>query len=823
MALIEREAALDALAEYAAGDGGVVLVSGEAGVGKTALVEEFTRGRDRVAWGMCDGLFTPRPLGPLFDIAEQIGLDTATGRDELFGAALQQITKHIDILVIEDLHWADEATIDLVRYLSRRLRGTVAILTYRNDGLAPGDPLRVALGDLGTHRGTRRIALAPLSPDAVRALAEGHAADPAELYRLTGGNPYFVTELLQDRDSASARDAVLARAARLAPADRAVLDTAALIGTRVDPRLLAAEPATLDALIASGLLTSDASGLHFRHELARLAIAEVIPAHRRPAIHAAILERLTDDDAGMAHHAEAAGDAARALHHAVRAARAAAALRSHREAAAQYQRAVRADGGDPALLDALAFELSMIDSWPGVAEAAERARVLWRAAGNGRREGNALRMRAAAMVSLCRGAEAQADAEAAIAVLEPLGPSAELARAYGDLAKQRMLADDNAAAIDLAVRARVIAEPLRRFDMVSDTLNTESAARLMRGEEWLPLMRRALDVAIEHRHDEKAGRAYVNLYGLLCRARRYAEAEPVYHEAIAYCDEHDVDTYGTCLRGERASALGRMGRWDEALAICRLILTRVEEASPINRIYPLYCYAVIRARRAEPGVWEALDEAAESADGNREPQWIIKARLGRAEAFWLEGRLAEARAEAERADDACHRADGWLRGWVATWLGRTGSDRPARGELAEPFALEVAGDCPGAAKAWDALGCPYDAALALLASDAEDDVRRALATLTDLGATATIRVARQRLRDLGARSIPAGPRTATRANQHGLTRREQQVLDLIAEGLTNAAIADRLVLSVKTVDHHVSAILTKLSVTTRGEAVRKTG
>jgi DNA-binding CsgD family transcriptional regulator len=336
-------------------------------------------------------------------------------------------------------------------------------------------------------------------------------------------------------------------------------------------------------------------------------------------------------------------------------------------------------------------------------------------------------------------------------------------------------------------------------------------------------MRRALDVAIAHRHDEKAGRAYTNLYGMLCRARRFVEAEPVYHEAIAYCDEHDVDTYGTCLRGERAASLSRMGRWDEALTMARHLLTRVEEASPINRIYPLYSWATIRARRDEDGVWEALDEAAESADGSGEPQWIVKARLGRAEAFWLTGRTAEARAEAELADDVVAGADGWLRGWVATWLRRTGSARPPRGVLAEPFGLETAGDLAGAARAWDALGCPYDAALALLGADDEDGLRRALATFDGLGANAAARVARQRLRDGGARSIPAGPRTATRASPHGLTRREQQVLDLLAEGLTNAAIAGRLVLSVKTVDHHVSAVLSKMGVATRAEAVRKAG
>ncbi|MFI5909658.1 LuxR C-terminal-related transcriptional regulator [Dactylosporangium sp. NPDC051541] len=821
--LLERDAALAALAEYAAGAGGVVLVGGEAGVGKTALVEEFTRGRDRVAWGMCDGLSTPRPLGPLFDIAEQIGLDTAKNRDELFSAALQQITKNTDILVFEDLHWADEATIDLLRYLSRRLRSTTAICTYRDDGLAPGGPLQIALGDLGSQRGTRRISLAPLTEAAVRTLARHSTVDPAELFRLTGGNPYFVTELLHDRHSASARDAVLARAARLEPRDRTVLDTAALIGARVDPHSLAAEPASLDALIASGLLIADGTGLRFRHELARLTIEQAIPVHRRPALHAAILKTVTVDDARVAHHAEAAGDATRALHHAVRAARAASGLGAHREAAAQYQRAIRCGGqDDPELFEALAGELAVFDAWPGVIEAADRALELRRAAGDRRREGAALRLRSAAMVSLCRGEEAIRDAENAVQILRGYPHSPELAHALAHLATQRMLADRDDEAVDLARRAQAIAGPLRLHAVLSDAIDTEAVSLGRHGHPWRARIDEALTIALDHGCTEQAARAWTNLFGLLCTQRRYTEAAPVYAAAIAYCDDHDLTTYSSHIRGEWANALSRTGDWDQAVALCRHVLDRTDETAPINQIFPLFSYAVILARRGEPGVWAALDQATAAAEGSGEPQWILKARLGRAEAAWLEGRAELARTEAELADDAAALGDAWCRGIAAAWLRRTGSPRPYRDDLAEPFALECAGDIEGAAKAWRDYGCPYDEALALLGADTPGPVRRAVGLFDELGATAAARIARRRLRDLGG-SVPAGPRTATRADPHGLTRREQEVLTLMTEGLTNAAIAGRLVLSVKTVDHHVSAILGKLGVTTRGQAVRKTG
>ena len=825
-------------------------LSGEAGVGKTALLEQFQRDLPgaRWSWGACDGLFTPRPLGPLYDLADQLGgalLDLCladAGREELFRALLRQVSEPgtLHVLVVEDVHWADEATIDLLRFAGRRLREApvLLIVTYRDDDLAADDPLRVALGELARHRSTRRISLAPLSADAVQSLASGSGLEASALYQLTGGNPFYVTEVLRAgmaQVPASARDAVLARAAGLTGESRAVLEVAALTSARVELPLLeaaaACAPSSVDELLTCGLLTAEADGgsLRFRHEIARRAVEEAIAGHRRAAIHGQILTALRSsgaaDEARMAFHAEGAGDAPAVLCYAPAAARRAAGLGSHREAAVQYQRAIRfaaeTDAATvAALYDGLADELLLLDRAEEAADASEHALDLWRTTGNRLREGNTQRQLSCILWQLCRGPEAEAAAQSAVAILEPLPPGVELAQAYSALASQDMMCGRNEAAIEMARRAEALAAEADAPMVMSGALNTEAVAVGILGGEWEELMARALRIAKAGGLHAEAGRAYSNCYAMYCATRRFAEAEPFYREGVAYCDEHDVANYGTFLRSARTNLLEKTGRWDEALALSQEILDHFAP-SPVTRLCPQHRIGAILARRGDPRTRDYLDAAIAAADMTGEPQQIVPVRLSRAEGYWLEGKAADARREAELAAGKVPGCDPWLTGAVAVWLRRTGSAWAVPGELAEPYRYLIDGHWDKAAQLWTDLGCPYEAALALLDAPEEDRLREALSIFASLGAAAAIRLTRQKLRALGVRSIPAGPRIATREDPLGLTRREREVLDLICAGHTNAEIAGRLFISAKTVDHHVSAVLAKLGTPDRNAAAAK--
>jgi DNA-binding CsgD family transcriptional regulator/tetratricopeptide (TPR) repeat protein len=851
-ALLEREEALQALRKLLRqvedGRGRLVLVAAEAGGGKTALVQAFLEGlppKARVLQGACDSLFTPRPLGPFADVAAVTGgglaqlVEAGASPHELIGALVDELRTRPTVLVLEDLHWADEATLDLLRLLGRRVEGlaTVAIGTYRDDELGPSDPLRIVLGDLASTTDPLRLNLAPLSAEAVRELAEPHGVDPADLYSKTAGNPFFVTEALAGGGEAippTVRDAVLARAARLPARARLLLDAVAVLPPQAElwllERIAGDSLDELDTCLASGMLTTQPGSVEFRHELARMAVEESLEPKLKLDLHRKALAALranalvsgTIDFARVAHHAEAAGDAEAVLHYASAAGDQAASLRARREAAAQFARALRFSHdlgleakGD--LLERRAYACYLIGELDEALDAQGRALECHRELANPRLVGDSLRSLSRLLRYVGRGEEAMDFGREAVAVLEPLGPGRELGLAYCNVSHLYAHLEDADGTVEWGSRALALARELADAELEVYALTNMGTIEVLHDQRTGKL-ERALELSLQRGLEEHAGRAFVAFAWWSPRGRAYASADRYVELGLEYCTDRGLELWRHFLLASRARSQLDRGRWDEAVAAAAPVV-RDPRTSPVPRIAALSVLGLVRARRGDPEVWPALDEAWASAEPTRELQRIEPAAGARAEALWLQGRREEVGPATQAALElALRRQAWWIVGELACWRRRAGLDETVPTEVPEPWADELAGDWAHAADAWIVLDSPYEAALALAGADDEQMLKDAHERLRALGAQPAAAIVAHHLRGRGVRSLPRGPRQTTRANPAGLTKRQAEVLALVAEGLPNSEIAQRFVLSERTVDHHVSAILRKLGVRTRGQA-----
>lgn len=846
--LLEREDQVArlraAVVEAISGSGKVVLLTGEAGVGKTALVERVAAGCDEVrVWaGSCERLFTARPLGPLADIASKEGgpLGAVIGRGaplhEVFPVLLDELRSSATLLVIEDVHWADEATLDVVALLARRMATTrsLAIVTCR-DELAIDHPLRLVLGELAAN-GVERMRLSPLSLQAVRELAAPHEVDADELFHRSGGNPFYVTEVLATRGTElppSVRDAVLARAAGLDPRGRALLEAVAVVTGVVPLRLVAAlggtDAARLDACLSSGMLVEAGDGIAFRHDLARQAIADGIEPLRRSSLHRLALQVLRArgaDAARLAHHAEAAGDVDAVEEFAPIAAAEAAARGAHREATAQYRRVLDlctnlAPARRAELLALGGHECYLVDRFDEAIAWLEAAVELRRLDGDAREEGDALRQLSAVQRCGGRRSDALANGRQAVTLLERLPVGRQLAAAYANVAMLALNASDVGPGIAAAQRALDLAAGCGDRDVVLHALNTMGGLQLLVGDEnGLTALERSLEISLEEGRDDHVGRAYIHLADIAQRHRRWDLIDRYYPTANEYCIDHGLDLWARYLHVYYARTELDRGHWAQAIAA---IPKSVDApGTPLARIGALVVLGLVRARRGDPAQWTALDEAGELAERSGELQWLAPVTAARLEAAWLSGRDGPDAESSRRVLQECidSRA-AWWAGELAWWRRCAGIDEPVPEGAAEPWALLLACRTEAAAAAWRDLGCPYEQGLALAFSENADDLREGFDIFDSLGARAAMEHVARRMRLVGVRGVPRGARPATRANPAGLTVRELDVVRLIVQGLRNTEIADELVVSAKTVDHHVSSVLTKLGVTSRGAAARE--
>jgi DNA-binding CsgD family transcriptional regulator len=724
------------------------------------------------------------------------------------------------------VHWADQASLDVLRLLGRRIDSTSALVlaTYRDDEVEGAHPLRVVLGELTSAPGVSRLSVPRLSLEAVSELAEPHRADGDAIHRLTQGNAFYVTEILASGSETlpeTVRDAVLARTAQLEPPARRLLEVVAVVTARAELSLLEAvapdELEQLDACLASGVLRADGDGVSFRHELARLAVESAAAPNRRRVLHAAILRALegTGQLSRLAHHAEEAGDSAAVLEHAPEAARRAAASSAHREAAAQYARALRhADKLPPAerasLLSAYGQEAQLIGSNEASTQARLEAIEHYRALGDTLREGDLWARLPTTYVGAGRNDQAEAASLRSIELLESLPAGAELTNAYCAQASLRMLNRDNADGVVWGQRALAAAERLGDDEGTSYALNMIGTSHVMAGQIELGVeyLLRSLEMARVHGHELRISSALGMLGSGLGEMYELERAQRYLEEQIAFGEQRDL--FVTYSQSWLACVHLYRGRWDDVAPLARIA---VASMNLISKITGLIALGRVRARRGDPGVWSALDEALALAQPGGHLQRLGHVHAARAEAAWLAGdrerSVDEARAVYPLALEKRHI---WFAGELAYWQWRAGALDEVPEWIAEPFRLQIAGEPRAAAEAWRARGCPYEAARALAEVDDDEAVLEALAEFDRLGAEPAAAAVRRRL---GIR----GPRAATRENPAGLTARELDVLRLVAKGKRNAEVAAELVLSTRTVDHHMAAILRKLQVRTRGQAV----
>lgn len=823
----------------------MVLVNGPAGIGKSALVEQFTSDSDvRVMCGVCDGAVPARPMGPLTDVADALGPDVADqlrgapDRLVLYTAVLSALGDQPTILVIEDAHWADEATLDMIRYLGRRVRdvSVLVLVTLRSDELGPGHPLTLVLGDLASCATTVRLAVPSLTRSAVEQWVRevGAAVDVDVLFHRTEGNAFFVSELLAagtDRLPAGLRDAVLSRAARLSPPGRTVLDAVAVLG-RSDSNLVLAtagvHPRELDECLRGGLLVCTDRLVDFRHDLARQVVLDALSLATTTALAARALDWLevhsSTDERLLATLAERAGDADAILVHAPRAGRQAAHLGAHAEAVQHLQAAVRhrtrlSDGDQAKLLADLAFECYLTGLFEESLECSRTSLDLHRTAGDTLGVGVALRWCSRISWVLGHTREAHQYGNEAVRTLEKVSASEPLAMAFSNMSQLCVLAGDAEGAIAWGRRAISLGTDLGADEVVMHAQTNIGSALSSSGrlDEGRAVLEASLDRGLENEAHEHTARTYNNLASATLSHHLVAETRDYLAAGIGYSLKRDLDTWRLNMEAMAAELELMTGEWEQALIRCRPILEN--RGSSASRGTALLVAGTVGIRRGDPDAVDHLDEAFALASRGRNPELTVPVAMVRAEAAWIRDQPDRVQAEIDRAwVAACETRNGWWIGTLAWWS--VLSDDPRQGSpIAPPFDLMLAGRWSEAAEIWESIGDPFWHAITLAGSDDPAHARTAHELLVQLGGSATLRAAAREWQRRGV-PVPRGPRPAP-DDSHGLTARELEVLHLLCEGLSNHEIAHTLVLAPKTVGHHVSAVLQKLEVPTRARATAR--
>ncbi len=853
MEIVESEDFLNRLEQMLAnasrGSAHTVFLTGEAGVGKTYLLQHFLeRTSDRAVsfTGACDSLYSPRPLGPVFDIVYQLDdsfLETVSNIDDrtvLFASILKRISRSSlpVILIFEDIHWADEATLDFIKFLARRIKllKCLFILTYRDENSFLNRLATSIASELSPETFTK-LRLPMLSYESVNKLAIARGYPSGEkIFSLTGGNPFYVTEILSSYSPGipeKIADSILALFHWQTDDLREIWELLSISPAKIDLNLIKYlnknYPDRIETCIKHGIIVSKNDHICFKHELFRITIEESLSVVRRQALHKRILDIMLahreefPNLSQLVHHAMFARNDSVVAELAPLAAEQAAKLGSHLEASRLYQIVTeRAVEGDVLadMLEKYAFELYLISKVDLAIESQTKALQYWRSAKVVLREGNALRFLSRLHWFQGNHEDAFNLATEAIRVLDNGFPTKERALAYSNLSQLNMLSDNSIEGLAWGRKAIDLARNMHDREVEAHALINVGVIEMKKAETEVvgeSKLFESLSISLANGYDDHSARAYANLITCYVLLKKYSKAFELLPEALKYCEERYLHSWTDFLNMWTARMQLELGDFNEAERLATLL---VNSGNAVIRTGALVIAARRRIRIGTPeGVPELITEAKQLALKTREVQRIVPVLVAELEFFWLYGVPYNEKDLLETIDLFPDKDSSWHYSELAYWMKKANISALAPYAVyTEPYGLDLVGKWKAAAEAWHQLGCPYEESLALI-QGSEEDQKRAVALLDELGARRAYEKIRSKLKSLGMKNIPRGPRASTRSNPANLTERQINVLELLALGLTNSQIADKLFISSKTVDHHISAILLKLDVSSRARAV----
>ena len=857
MELIERAGFLatlqSRLRDIAEGEGHCILLSGESGIGKTSLIRAFCREKGKVAsfyQGTCDALFTPRPLAPLYDIIWQIhgdGWENTGGREDraaLFNRFLHEISSRStpSVIIFEDIHWADEATLDFIKFLARRITRLhcLFVLTYRDDEIHSLHPLRNVLGQLPPDSFTR-LHLTPLSRPAVEKLAQEKGYSGEDVYSISGGNPFYVNEILASYSLGvpdNIKDAVLSVYHRLDEKTKQVWDLLSVLPTGFEVKYLeTVEPMYASALakcLEAKILFVREGLIFFKHELYRRTIETSLSPFVRIALNKKILEMFCESFEAhreierIVHHAKNANEYELVVHYAPLAAAAAAEVGAHVEASKLYFTAIEYyQGKDKDVLVRLyasyAYECYLTNRIKEAIIYQGKALAIWKEKQEVGKIGDSMWFLSRLWWFDGNRKQAESYGQQAIEVLAGQPSSRAKAMAYSNMSQLKMLSDHIVECIHWGENAIVIANELGDDEIVSHALNNVGAVQMRipaYRQRGIQLLQRSLELALKHGYHELAAQAYTSLSNGGIKIKDYAFATGILAQGIQYCEERELDSWRNYMLSGKARLMLETGRWKEACGISQDLLKN-EDQAPIVRMGALVVIGTIKMRKGAEDALPLLLQAKAMAFEAMELQRILPALVALLEYEWLTGRVL---LEIEAIECAIgligQTASLYENNEFDFWLLRTRKQEVPLRETYEGYRLDTVDGAVRAAALWERLGCPYEQALALF-EGGEEDKKKALTIVNQLGAEAVYEKMKLEMRTSGIKSIPRGLRKTTLANPAQLTDRELGVLELLKEGLQNKEIGARLFISAKTVDHHISSVLFKLEVNSRTKAVQE--